>query len=226
MLQLTHTLLEFATKAKDIVMNYANYESSIVERYKVKLVGWTYPQLVSPSEIGAMGDIRKLRDALKSGSCKWVRLSKPQMKQHMADVESRRSQGEVIGKKRKERSDKGKKHLRKTTNAPDGKSPASDGDGDGDGDGDAEEHDKHPRKKKKVPVSTRSHANRSDDSDEETDKRPQKKQKKVAMRTKSRTNGKKTAIAARSRKAKEAPVRSKSIISDTDESWEESADDE
>jgi hypothetical protein len=48
---------EFAAKTKNIVMNYTNYETAIVGRHQIKLVGWTFNKLVSPSEIGTMDDI-------------------------------------------------------------------------------------------------------------------------------------------------------------------------
>jgi hypothetical protein len=95
-------------------MNYTNYEKAIVENHKVKIVGWTYSRLISPSEIGTVDDIRALRDALKMGACKWVRLSKRELATHIEDIARRRSDGEVIGKKRKERSDKGKKRKRRS----------------------------------------------------------------------------------------------------------------
>lgn len=94
-------------------MNYTNYETAIVERYRVNLVGWTFPRLVSPSEIGTIDDIRTLRDALKTGACKWVRLSKRELAAHSEAVAQWREDGEVIGKKRKERSNKGVKRKRK-----------------------------------------------------------------------------------------------------------------
>jgi hypothetical protein len=77
---------EFATKTKQIAMNYINYETAIVERFKVKLVGWTYHQIVSPSEIGTVDEIRTLRDALKTGACKWIRLSKRELAAHVKEM--------------------------------------------------------------------------------------------------------------------------------------------
>ncbi|KAG1729314.1 uncharacterized protein EDB91DRAFT_1012098, partial [Suillus paluster] len=51
-------------------MNYNNYNTTIVKMYRVQLVGW--PQrvkFISPSNIGMVGDICKLRDALKGHTC-------------------------------------------------------------------------------------------------------------------------------------------------------------
>lgn len=102
-----------ATGSKKVDMNYANYDTAIVERYKVKLVGWTYEKFVNPSHIGTMTDICRLRDALKCGECKWTKLDKHQLQAHLNDIKNRQGNGEVIGKPRRERSDKGKSRKRK-----------------------------------------------------------------------------------------------------------------
>jgi hypothetical protein len=94
-------------------MNYANYDTAIVERYKVKLTGWTYEKFVNPSHIGTMAEICKLRDALKSGTCHWVRLNAEQALAHSNALQERRTNGETIGRPRRQRSDKGKSRKRK-----------------------------------------------------------------------------------------------------------------
>jgi hypothetical protein len=73
-------------------MNYATYEKSIVERYQVKLVGWTYDKFVNPSHIGTMTDICKLCDALKCGECHWVCLSQHELQDHREET------GEIVAK--------------------------------------------------------------------------------------------------------------------------------
>jgi hypothetical protein len=88
-------------------MNYQNYDTQIIQRLGVKLVGWTHHILVSPYEIYTIDDLRTLRDALVCGACFWMRLSKREITQHKADMERRELMGEVVTKKRKERSDKG-----------------------------------------------------------------------------------------------------------------------
>jgi hypothetical protein len=93
-------------------MNYANYNQAIIERYKVKLTGWTYPRFVSPAEISTVAEIWTLRDALKCGACRWIRLNKQEVLEHAADVENRRANGEQVGKPRKPRNDKGVKRKR------------------------------------------------------------------------------------------------------------------
>ena len=101
-------------------MHYVNYEDAIVQCHSVKLVGWTYSKFINPADINNVTDIRALRDALRSGACHWIHLSAQELQHHAAEIEARRQQGEVIGKKRKERSDKGvKRKCRSTTNEND-----------------------------------------------------------------------------------------------------------
>lgn len=88
-------------------MNYQNYDTQVIQRLGVKLVGWTHHELVSPYEIHCVDDLRTLHAALVCGACFWMRLSKGEVARHKADVEKREAAGEVVKKKRKERSDKG-----------------------------------------------------------------------------------------------------------------------
>jgi hypothetical protein len=97
-------------KKKNVVMNYVNYETAIVEKYKVDLVGWPATiKFANPSAIGTVDDIRALRNALKTGECKWIIQTKRQQAMHAEMLKNKREAGVAIGKKRKERSDKGKK---------------------------------------------------------------------------------------------------------------------
>jgi hypothetical protein len=90
-------------------MSYIKYERDIVSKYKVKLVGWPSTiKFASPSEIGTVDDIRNLRQVLKIGECKWVVLTRRQVTAHEEIIAAKVASGEIVGKKRKERSDKGK----------------------------------------------------------------------------------------------------------------------
>jgi len=91
-------------------MNYCGYDTSVVERYRVKLVGWTYQDFVNPSKIGTINDIRKLRDALRSGECFWTRLNQDEVKTYL---QNRKENGEGIQRTRRQRSDKGKARKRR-----------------------------------------------------------------------------------------------------------------
>lgn len=91
-------------------MNYVNYDTSIISELKVKLIGWTKGvPFANPSAIGTVSDLRKLRDDLKSGKCHWVKLTQSQLSEHNTLLDTRREEGETVGRARKTRSDKGKK---------------------------------------------------------------------------------------------------------------------
>jgi hypothetical protein len=101
-------------------MNYANYETSIVQQMGVRLVGWPKAvKFVNPSQIGTVLEIRTLRDDLKSGACHWIKLTKAQLDVHRADLEERREQGETVGRQRKKRSDAGTSRKRKHRSSED-----------------------------------------------------------------------------------------------------------
>jgi hypothetical protein len=88
-------------------MNYANYDKAIMLLHGVKIVGWPLQEFVSPSDITNITDMRKLRDAWKTGACKWIRLTQAELDAHAASIEEREKNGEVVGKPRKKRSDAG-----------------------------------------------------------------------------------------------------------------------
>lgn len=102
------------TGKKNITMNYSNYETAVVETYAVRLIGWLASiKFINPSNIGTVGDIRKLRDALKARTCYWTALMPVEVKAHTAELDVRRSAGEVVRKPRKKRSDAGGSCKRK-----------------------------------------------------------------------------------------------------------------
>ena len=106
-------------------MNYNNYDTAIVETYGVKIVGWpTSVPFTNPSNIGTIGEIRKLRDALKSGECCWKKLSKGERGAFNAELDTRRAAGESIKKPRKKRSDAGVSRKRKNIGASEENGPA------------------------------------------------------------------------------------------------------
>ncbi|KIK34474.1 hypothetical protein CY34DRAFT_26852 [Suillus luteus UH-Slu-Lm8-n1] len=110
------------TGKKNIIMNYSNYETAVVETYAVRLIGWPASiKFINPSNIGTVGDIRKLRDALKARTCYWTALTPVEVKAHTAELDVRRSAGEVVRKPRKKRSDAGGSRKRKALPAANGK---------------------------------------------------------------------------------------------------------
>ncbi|KAG6852081.1 hypothetical protein C0991_003348 [Blastosporella zonata] len=95
---------------KNVKMNYVNYETTIVETHHVHLVGWPARiPFASPSKISTMDDIRLLRATLSDGKCRWEFLTAEEQKEHAQKLAEARAKGLEIGRKRKERSDKGKK---------------------------------------------------------------------------------------------------------------------
>jgi hypothetical protein len=95
---------------KNVAMSYIKYEIEIVTRHKVELVGWPSSiQFASPSVIGTIADLRMLRSALHAGECKWVTQSQGQQVAYAEKLAARVAGGESLVRKRKERSDKGKK---------------------------------------------------------------------------------------------------------------------
>ena len=95
-------------------MNYVNYDVAIVEKHKVQLIGWPSAiPFANPSTNSMVDDIKSLCGALIAGECKWIAQSKFQQDSHATMLRTKRDKGEVIGKKIKQRLDKGKKTARK-----------------------------------------------------------------------------------------------------------------
>ncbi|KAG1868645.1 hypothetical protein F4604DRAFT_1584515 [Suillus subluteus] len=106
------------TGKKDIAMNYNNYNTAIIETYAVQLVGWPPGiNFISPSSIGTVGEIRRLRDALKGRTCYWTTLTPAEVKAHTATLNKCHSEGEIVKQPHKKRSDAGTSHKRKAPSA-------------------------------------------------------------------------------------------------------------
>ena len=94
-------------------MNYVNYEKLIIQKYRVKLVGWPDDiKFTNPASLTSVEELRKLRQALRTHSCHWVKLSERDLRQHEESIAQRESAGGSVGRKRKQRSDKGKPRKR------------------------------------------------------------------------------------------------------------------
>jgi hypothetical protein len=102
------TLLVEITGNPKAVMQYSRYEEDIVQRYGIVLEGWTYENLVNPSELSSsLPPLTILLEALKSGDCKFVKLSAAERKEREAAYQAKIASGEVVLVKRKHRSDAG-----------------------------------------------------------------------------------------------------------------------
>jgi hypothetical protein len=91
-------------------MNYVNYKISIVQKYHVRLVGWPSDiPFVNPHQLTTIAAAKSLQNSLTVSTCKWVVMSKRQQKEHAATLVADAEGGQEVGRKRKVRSDKGKK---------------------------------------------------------------------------------------------------------------------
>ena len=114
-------------------MQYVHYEEEIVLKRGVKLVGWTYDNIVNPSTLSsAIQPLRNLRDAIKQGQCHFRRLSPQEVNNFKATYEDKVRQGQIVRRQRKPRKDKGVRRRKATgTTAPlEEDSEASDSDDD------------------------------------------------------------------------------------------------
>ena len=103
-------------------MQWEHYERDIVIKYGVALIGWPLDNIVPLDNISSK-NLRKVVDAIRSGVCKFEKLTE-------AEIDERRRLAEAAGllieQPRKTRSDKGIK--RKKTSSP--RSSFSDGEED------------------------------------------------------------------------------------------------
>ncbi|KAF8328053.1 hypothetical protein F5887DRAFT_898053 [Amanita rubescens] len=135
--------LKYIANMDHISMNYVNYEKSIIQKYRLKLVGWPDDvKFTNPASLTSVDDLRKLRHALRTQTCHWVKLSDRELRQHTESIKQREVSGECVGRKRKARSDKGKSRKRVARERPDNDlDDGDDDDGDGDYGGDDNDND-------------------------------------------------------------------------------------
>lgn len=126
------------TNIPNLGMNYVNYATSIQQKHHVELLGW--PESIpfaNPHHITVVAVARMLQCALTVATCKWVVMSTRRVKEHAAALALVIDGGDTVGKKRKERSDKGKKRKHAANAA------------DEDNDSDDHDHDVPPPAKKR-----------------------------------------------------------------------------
>ncbi|KAJ7460530.1 hypothetical protein B0H11DRAFT_1688903, partial [Mycena galericulata] len=94
-------------------MAYVNHQEDVIHRYGVELVGWTPEKFCNPIELTtSLPVLRKLLNAIKDGTCKFVRLTAAEVKARKAKYEEDIAAGRITGKQRNPRSDIGKKRKR------------------------------------------------------------------------------------------------------------------
>ncbi|KAG6822816.1 hypothetical protein H0H92_012476 [Tricholoma furcatifolium] len=114
-----------------------------------------------------MADARLLREALMSGECIWVKLSREEKEEHAKARKEANASGAVAQKQRKKRSDAGKPRGPRKSGGK-RKRTAEDGE-------DGSEADRHPHKRTKdcsasqMPPGVKSRAHVNDESSDSED---------------------------------------------------------
>ncbi|KAJ7078402.1 hypothetical protein B0H15DRAFT_788911, partial [Mycena belliarum] len=103
--QMIKTGLQQITKKTKVTMNYENYINSMVIEKNVGLVGWpkstTFKRM---SKQSAIKPLRALRDALRSGECRW-KVLKPSEREHLiANFNDMVEKGEATEKVQKKKA--------------------------------------------------------------------------------------------------------------------------
>jgi hypothetical protein len=91
-------------------MHYKNYLPDVVLKHHVQLTNW--PASVpfeSPSDMNSILSVDKLMDALMTGTCKWVSITKRQAEEM---VQEARKDGKPLKATRAKRSDAGGSHRK------------------------------------------------------------------------------------------------------------------
>ncbi|KAK0499106.1 hypothetical protein EDD18DRAFT_1103543 [Armillaria luteobubalina] len=125
------------------------------------------------SNLKNLQDLRRLRDALQTTACKWIRMSKKEVEEHDKDMKQREVAGETVRRKRWQRSDANmtkpqRKGKGKSGGDDDGNARENEGDEiDSGSDSELARPNKRQRTKKKVVYRSRSIIDDEDDSDEQ-----------------------------------------------------------
>ncbi|KAJ7436805.1 hypothetical protein B0H11DRAFT_1669462, partial [Mycena galericulata] len=100
-------LVTAAGKTK-IAMNYDNYISALVEGQNLGLLGWPEGVMFKRmSKQSAIGPLRTLRDALRSGTCRWKVLTPSEKRRVLAQFKEMVEKGDATEKAPKARKAKG-----------------------------------------------------------------------------------------------------------------------
>jgi hypothetical protein len=84
-------------------MNYINYESGIVEKFGVALIGWPVDGKVqNPGGLG-LDEGLVLRNALEEKECRWIILTEEEQEARKIQNTQRKKDGEQIYVPRKKR---------------------------------------------------------------------------------------------------------------------------
>ncbi|EIW76035.1 hypothetical protein CONPUDRAFT_77051 [Coniophora puteana RWD-64-598 SS2] len=85
---LNQALVE-ATSDNGATMEYKRYESAIVRRYNVKLVGWEHDEWTNPSYLkGGLPVLEKLADDVTSGKCQFIKVTPEEIEERIRCIET------------------------------------------------------------------------------------------------------------------------------------------
>ncbi|KAJ7757676.1 hypothetical protein B0H14DRAFT_3598809 [Mycena olivaceomarginata] len=105
-----HSGLVTITGRPTIRMDYIYYKESIVLKYGIELIGWPLEHFVNPSDLSSsLPILTQVRDALKNGTCKWVKLSPADRKARKAAWDADVAAGKVVERARAPCCDTGQK---------------------------------------------------------------------------------------------------------------------
>ncbi|KAJ7236998.1 hypothetical protein C8J57DRAFT_1529799 [Mycena rebaudengoi] len=153
---LVHVLLVAITGDESAEMQYVQYEEKIVHHFGIKLIGWTFPRLVNPSELSSsLTPLQQLVHALKTERCKFVKLTPLELQEciHRYNEDVAAGEWELLQNRRSK--DVAARKKRRRDRAATGGVPEDDqvGEGEGDsGDEDEDQGDNNPRPLKKRQV--------------------------------------------------------------------------
>jgi hypothetical protein len=122
-----HRTVEITGNPKAI-MHYVQNHKEIIQRYKIKLVGWIHLTFANSTKLStSLPPLQKLLDGIKSGECKFVQLTPEQYKKEDDEYHEKLNNGEIILHEHMTRKDKGKKRkVRETSEDYSGSSVGED----------------------------------------------------------------------------------------------------
>ena len=95
---------------KGAVMQYKNFEQTVVLSHGLDLVGWTHKTFANPGSLPAsIEPLRELLNALETGACRFIRLSHAERQRRKRTFEEGVEAGTASAKVRKTRDDIGRK---------------------------------------------------------------------------------------------------------------------
>ncbi|KAJ7753382.1 hypothetical protein DFH07DRAFT_960222 [Mycena maculata] len=132
-------------------MQYVWYEEDIVHKHSVILVGWTFPEIVNPSELSSsLAPLQTLYNAIKNDECKFVKLSPLELQARKKKWAEDVAAGRIEAKHRATRADKGVKRKRTCDEDDEDSGEEQDGMGNEDDDNDDESPHTTPPKRRRI----------------------------------------------------------------------------